>query len=75
MKDMLCPVKGCTDTFSRCERSLVHHLKTVHGMKRSETRLKYKIRAFGDMREEYNLRKQRASTQEERKLARDSGIS
>ena len=75
MRKIQCPVKGCDHGTEPFENVLVAHLKHDHGMKKSETRLKYKIRVFGDGQKERKLRKQHGATQEERVRAKEAGIN
>ena len=74
MRDVLCPMKGCDKMITRNDASINNHLRLSHKTT-SEQRTRLRIRILGDMRQENALRKQQSSTQDERKRARDSGIS
>ena len=74
MRDVLCPMKGCEKMITRNDASINNHLRMSHKTT-SEQRTRLRIRILGDMRQENALRKQQASTQDERKRARDSGIN
>jgi len=74
MRDVLCPMKGCEKMITRNDASINNHLRLSHKTT-SEQRTRLRIRILGDMRQENALRKQQSSTQDERKRARDSGIS